>query len=224
MRLLYVSCNEPKTDELYIGLRSSFIVDTVTTGSQATCLSESLCYDTIIIASSPSDIGGAELCKAIRGFGVISPIILISSSSKSADRVASLNSGVDVVIKKPVSVEEVKAQINVLARRVGKDLAYCKDVINFGRLSLNMNDRRVFVDGKTIPLRRKEYDLLEYLMLHYGRTVSKEEILEHVWERGLDTISNTVEVHVRNIRNKFGENFGMKLIKTYRGFGYEIET
>ena len=87
-----------------------------------------------------------------------------------------------------------------------------------------MNDRRVFVDGKEFPLRRKEDDLLEYLMLHCGRAVSKEEILEHVWESGLDTISNTVEVHIRNIRNKFEENFGTSLIKTYRGFGYEIET
>ena len=224
MRLLFVACNESKMDELCDGLKSSFVVDTVTTGSEATCLSESLCYDSIIIASSLNDIGGIELCGVMRGLGIKSPIILISDNFESADRVASLNSGVDVVIQKPVSVEEVKAQINVLARRVGKDLVHCRDVIKSGRLSLNMNDRRVFVDGKEFPLRRKEYDLLEYLMLHCGRAVSKEEILEHVWESGLDTISNTVEVHIRNIRNKFEENFGTSLVKTYRGFGYEIET
>ena len=223
MRLLFVSCNESKMDELCDGLKKSFVVDTVTTGSEATCLSESLCYDSIVIASNLSDIGGVELCGVMRGLNIVSPIILISDSFESADRVASLNSGVDVVIQKPVSVEEIKAQVNVLVRRVGKDLAHCKDIIRSGRLSLNMNYRRVFVDEKEVLLRRKEYDLLEYLMLHCGRAVSKEEILEHVWESGLDTVSNTVEVHVRNIRNKFEENFGISLIKTYRGFGYEIE-
>ena len=211
------------TKELIPILRDRYITDIACNSYKALVLSESNPYDAILIDDETSDINGSELCKMLREIDIDSPIALLLNKKDVQCVVRSLDSGADVVIQKPFSVEELIAQINVMARRNNSN-KNCMNIINAGRVCLDMKNKIVYVGGTRIFLRRKEFDLLEYLAIHRGRIISKEEILEHVWERGMFVFCNTVEVHVRSIRLKFIEEAGMRIIKTYRGFGYEIET
>jgi len=209
--------------ELIPRLRDSYITDTAYNSYNALVLSESNPYDTILIDDECCDIEGSELCRMLREIDIDSPIALLLSKKDGKSVVRSLDAGADVVIQKPFSVDEVIAQINVLARRNSNN-KNCMNTIKVGKVCFDMKNKVVYVGGIRVYLRRKEFDLLEYLAIHRGRIISKEEILEHVWERGMFVFCNTVEVHVRSIRLKFLNEAGINIIKTYRGFGYEIET
>lgn len=223
MRLLFVESDRRIIKELIPRLRDSYITDTAYNSYKALVLSESNPYDVILIDNEICDVEGSELCRMLREIDIDSPIVLLLSKKDDRSVVKSLDAGADVVIMKPYSVEEVVAQINVLARRNSNN-KNCMNIIEAGKVCLDMKNKVVYVGGIRIYLRRKEFDLLEYLAIHRGRIVSKEEILEHVWEKGIFVFCNTVEVHVRSIRIKFINEAGINIIKTYRGFGYEIET
>jgi len=223
MRLLIIGSNKEDTEKLIEAFEDYFIIDTASDSAKSIYLSESNCYDTIIVNSPIEDIDSLEVCRMIRSLKVDSPILYLTDNESRGDSVMSYDAGVDVILFKPINTEEVIAQVRVLTRRNGSN-KNCSNQISFGNITLDMKSKKFMVSNNPIFLRRKEYDLLEYLMINRGRTISKEEILEHVWEKGLDVFSNTVEVHVRNLRIKFKETFGINIIKTYRGFGYEIET
>ncbi|MBW6441339.1 response regulator transcription factor [Patescibacteria group bacterium] len=223
MRLLLISCNKEDIEKLIPELEKYYIIDIASDEPSSIYLSECNLYDIIVINSELPDMCGLELCSMIRSLQVETPIVLISDNNDCAYRVRSFDAGVDVIIFKPIDVYEILAQINVLTRRNGNS-KNCQNTISSGNLSLNMKDKKFFAGETYIYLRRKEFDLMEYLMINRGRMVSKEELLEHVWEKGIDVISNTVEVHIRNIRMKLVNTEGEGAIKTRRGFGYEIET
>ena len=224
MRILLVGINRGVIKELNLKLKNIFIVDTAASASKAISLSESTCYDSIIISTSLLDINGLELCKMLRSYGVDSPIALISNNDNSPNKVMCFDMGADAVISTTqFSMDEIIAQINVLVRRNGNH-NNCENFLKYGDIKLDMKNKKFYANDIFVPLRRKEFDLLEYLMIHRDKPVSKEELLEHVWEKGIDVLSNTVEVHVRSIRVKFHKIANSKVIKTYRGFGYKIET
>lgn len=223
MRILLIGSNKKDTESFVNAFKDSYVVDTTPDSSEAVFLSESNCYDSIIVNDPVEDIDSLEICRIIRDLKIESPILLLTESKNYLDRVMSYDAGVDVILFKPITTEEIEAQLKVLTRRNGNN-KNCSNLMSLGDLTLDMKSKKFQIHGEPVSLRRKEYDLLEYLMVNSGRTISKEELLEHVWERGLDVFSNTVEVHVRNIRIKFKEKFNVNIIKTYRGFGYEIET
>ena len=223
MRILIVESDRKIIKELMPTLKESYITDVAEDSYTALSLSESNAYDVILIDNDGIDIKGLELCTMLREVEVNSPVALLLDRGKDCNRVAGLNSGADVVIYKPLVVEEIIAQINVLVRRNGST-KNCSSVIRVGNVCLNMKDRTVCVGTTPILLRRKEFDLLEYLFINKDKIVSKEELLEHVWEKGMFIFSNTVEVHVRSIRLKFSEEADSRIIRTFRGFGYKIET
>lgn len=223
MRLLLVERENKVTKSLIDALKNNYVVDKARNGSRAISMCECNSYDAIIIDSNLSDIGSLELCGMIRGLNIDSPIALITEKYNCADRVLGFDAGVDVVIQKPLDFPEVVAQINAMTRRNGSN-SNCGNVLKSGCISLDMKKKTFSVGEESVFLRRKEYDLLEYLIINRGRTVSKEELLEHIWEKGIYMFSNTVEVHVRSIRIKFHDQVGINVIKTHRGFGYEIES
>lgn len=223
MRILLVSSDNKLIEKLNLGLKDRYIVDTAHKASQAINLSETTYYDSIVVDTYLDGIEGLELCKLIREYDVDSPTAYLSNKEDRSDRVMCLDAGIDVIIPRYAGTEEILGQIHALVRRNGNH-KNGKNVLTIRDISLDMKNRTFYVEGKCLHLRRKEFDLIEYLMINSGRSVSKEELLEHVWERGLDVMSNTVEVHIRCLRKKFESVMGDKVIKTNRGFGYEIET
>lgn len=223
MRILLIGGNKKDTEFLEEAFKHSYVVDTAQGSSEAIFLSESNCYDSIIVDDPIEDLDSLEICRIIRSLKIESPILLLTESKNCSDRVMGYDSGVDVILFKPINTEEIGAQLKVLTRRNGNN-KNCSNILSVGDITLDMKSKKFLICGEPVPLRRKEYDLLEYLMINNGRTISKEELLEHVWEKGLEVFSNTVEVHVRNIRIKFKEKYDVNIIKTYRGFGYEIKT
>ncbi len=223
MRLLFVEGDRRIIKELVPLLRELFIIDTAYCSTKALVLSEANFYDVILLDDDMYGMKGLELCRMMREIDIDSPILLIINENDKENRLMGFDAGADVIIQKPLISEEVVAQINVLARRNGK-ARNSSNLIRIGNMCLDMKDKLVQFGDCPIELRRKEFDLLEYLAINHGRIISKEEILEHVWEKGLFIFSNTVEVHVRGIRLKFMKGAGARVIKTCRGFGYKIET
>jgi DNA-binding response OmpR family regulator len=223
MRLLLVGSDKIYLKGLLPEFKKHYVVDVANISSKALHLSEFCCYDSIIVDSCLDDLPPLELCKMMRDLNIDYPIIYLCKRKNTADRVRALSTGVDVMISKPLEAGELRAQIQVLTRR-NANHKNCSDMLKSGDLCLDMKKNKFFFKDSEVSLRRKEFDVLQYLMIHRGKVVSKEELLEHVWDRGIEIFSNTVEVHILNIRIKFRDMGGGNIIKTHRGFGYEIES
>jgi two-component system OmpR family response regulator len=131
-----------------------------------------------------------------------------------------MDCGADMVLTKPVEVRALRACLRNLIKKDHHKPG--KNTLQVGDLRLNLRTRKVTRSEVEIVLRRKEYEILECLMLNAGNIVSKELLLEHAWDYGLEVMSNTLEVHIRNLRNKIDRPFGTKTIRTVRGFGYKV--
>jgi two-component system OmpR family response regulator len=125
-----------------------------------------------------------------------------------------------MILTKPIDPKELRAYLRILTARSYKRPR--KNSLQVGELKLNVKTKMVTHKEHELDLRRKEYEILEYLMINKGNIVSKANLLEQIWEEGICVMSNTLEVHMKNLRDKVDRPFGSKLIKTVRGFGYKI--
>lgn len=220
MRILLVDEDKEFLDCILSEVEKDYVVDIAHNGTEGTSLSQINDYDVMVVSDVLSDMNGFDVCKEVRIANVTTPIIYLSNTNEMSKKVVGLDSGADVYLVKPVSCSAFKAQIRALIRR--------KNQLNGGRLleagdiKMDLRMKVVSIRGEEVKLRRKEYDLLEYLMLNKNNVVSKEEILEHVWEKGIYVFSNTVEVHIRTLREKL-YRYGVNNIRTVRGFGYKFE-
>lgn len=221
MRLLIIEDDKDLLKDVINEAEKNYIVDVASSGSDGTYLSQVNDYDVMVVDSVLPDIDGIEVCRITRSADIKTPIMLLSVNSESSHRVRSLDAGADVTFPKPVNVDEFMAQLRALARRSGT-LGY-GNVIKVGKVEIDFKKKQTYVNKKPLYLRRKEFDLLEYLLINKGRIISKEEILEHVWDQGIYVFSNTVEVHIRSLRGRLNKLVGKKFIKTVRGFGYKIQ-
>lgn len=132
-----------------------------------------------------------------------------------------LNSGADDYITKPFNGEALKARVAALLRR-GQEMREEK-IITVCDMTINVTRREVQRGGVIIPLRRKEFDILEYLVSNHGRVLTRTMIIDHVWEAGTESWNNTVDVHIKYLRDKIDRPFEKPLIKTAYGVGYMID-
>ena len=220
MRILMVEYDKEFLDEFLIEVEKDYVVDVACNGVEGAYLSQINDYDVMVVDHNLPDMDGSEVCRLARTAEVTTPILYISDNSEERTKVECLDAGADAHFLKSAGKDSFKAQVRALVRR--KALFNGGSSLKIGRLEMNLKNKKVFVDGKGVDLRRKEFDLLEYMLLNAGRVVSKEEILEHVWQNGIYVFSNTVEVHIRSLRTKM-EILEVQPIKTVRGFGYKIE-
>lgn len=179
-------------------------------------------YDAIVLDRMlPGSMDGAELCLKLRRNEVNTPIIMLTARGTIGDRVEGLNSGADDYLVKPFSFDELTARVNALLRRPPIQVG---TTIKVGDLTLDDTNYEVKRSGKTIKLSSKEFALLSYLMHHPGQVITKDMIINHVWDQDADILPNTIEVYIGYLRNKIDRPFKDKpaLIKTLRGFGYKI--
>jgi len=180
-------------------------------------------YDAMIIDRMlPGGLEGLDICRQVRDANIHTPILLLTARDQVRDRVDGLNAGADDYLIKPFSFEELLARIRALMRRPAETQ---KAILSVGDLSLDPVNYKVIRSDKTIHLTAKEFALLEYLMRNAGRTLNKDNLINHVWDFDADVLPNTVEVYMGYLRSKIDKPFkGPALIHTLRGFGYKLES
>jgi DNA-binding response OmpR family regulator len=220
MKILIVEDEVELAQSLKEELSSDYIVEVTHAGKEGQYLGEVNTYDLIILDLVLPDMGGIEVCQSIRKCKVTTPILMLTGKSEVDNKVLALDAGADDYLVKPFNLKELKARIRALTRR--KNAEITSHVLIIGDLSLDTLKRCVKRGNTLIELRRKEYDQLEYLMRNAGKVVTREMILDHVWENSYDAYSNTVDVHLKYLRDRVDKPFPKKLIKTVHGMGYRI--
>lgn len=217
MRILVVEDEHKIANSIKKGLeQESFAVDVAYTGNDGCDLASSENYDLLILDVMLPEISGIEICRRLRKENIHTPILMLTARGQVSDKVEGLNSGADDYLTKPFAFEELLARIKALSRRPKNSTG---SIYIISDLSLNTLSYEVKRGDKKINLSSKEFALLEYLMRNADRVLSKEQIIEHVWDYDADVLPNTVEVFVGYLRNKLGKP---DLIKTVRGFGYKM--
>lgn len=178
-------------------------------------------YGLIILDLGLPGMSGHEVCKSIREHDVQTPILILTATEDVLSRVQLLNSGADDYLTKPFSSAELTARVAALIRRQARPMA--AETLMVHDLELNRSRREVRRAGKEITLRRKEYDILEYLVTNRGRAVSRDMIINHAWHDNADGWNNTVDVHIKHLRDKIDKPFKQQLIKTAYGYGYMVD-
>lgn len=165
---------------------------------------------------------GIEVCKQAREQGVTTPIIMLTAKDDVMDKVEGLDSGADDYMTKPFAIEELLARIRTALKRQAKKEK--KDnLLTHGQLTVDTAKHEVHYGEAQIALTKKEFDLLTYLLQHKNQAVSREEILNQVWDYDYMGETNVVDVYVRYIRQKLEEPYGIKILNTVRGVGYIIK-
>lgn len=221
MKVLLIEDNRTLAEGLKKQLGRSFIVDAVRTGEEGLQRALSGGQDVVILDLSLPDKNGYDICRAIRLANVNTPIIILTGASDVTSRVTLLNAGADDYLTKPFSVAELRARLGALLRRPA--VTNSADTYRVQDLVIDPSRRRVERAGSTITLRRKEFDILEYLVRNRGRPVTRSMILDHAWDGTKDTWNNTVDVHIKHLRDKIDRPFETPLIKTAYGIGYMID-
>jgi DNA-binding response OmpR family regulator len=223
MRILIIEDDRKIANAIKRGLeQETFVADISSDAKDGVGNALTFNYDLIILDRMlPGTIDGIKICSLLREKGKKMPIIMLTAKDKIADRVDGLNAGADDYLIKPFAFEELLARVKALLRRPNQNLG---SVIKVDNLSLDTIKYHVTRDDKEISLSSTEFRLLEYLMRHPNQILTKEQIIEHVWDYDADVLPNTVEVYIGYLRNKIDKPFKKqpKLIKTVRGFGYKI--
>jgi two-component system, OmpR family, response regulator len=197
--------------------QEGYAVDLVHDAEDGQTYAETEEYDMIVLDRMlPDGRDGLDICRKLRQNGNTTPVLMLTARDAISDRVQGLDDGADDYLIKPFSFDELIARLRALKRRP-------KEVIDaelqFGNIIINTTAKSVIKAGKAVQLSRKEYALLEYLAHHPGQTMSKDQIINHVWDFDSDILPNTVEVFIRSLRKKIGAD----TIETIRGFGYRIK-
>jgi len=222
MKILVVEDEHLIANALKKGLEQEhYIVDLAFDGQYGFDLASSGDYDLILLDIMLPKMDGLEVCRKLRDLQIHVPVLMLTARSQVEDKINGFKSGADDYLTKPFAFEELLARIRALIRRPQKTIT---EIIKVGDLSLNLSNYEVTRQNKKISLSSKEYSLLECLMRHADKILTKDQLIQHVWSYESDILPNTVEVYIRNLRQKIDKNFDQKLIKTIRGFGYKISS
>lgn len=221
MKLLVIEDERIIADSLKKGLeQEGFVVDVAYDGQEGYDFALNEEYDVILLDLMLPFMDGLTICKKLRENKKTTPILMLTAKGEVEDKVSGLNIGADDYLAKPFDFSEVVARVKALGRRPKEIKA---EKIQVADLVVNLTDLKVKRGSTSIDLSKKEYALLEYLARNSGKVVTKEKIMENVWNFDADILPNTVEVYIGYLRNKIDKPFkGEKLIKTVRGFGYSL--
>lgn len=222
MKILVVEDDIKIAKALTKGLtEEGYIVDTAYNGEEGYDFLSTMTYNIALVDWMMPLMNGIELTKKIRKEGINTPIIFLTAKGEMEDKIEGLTIGADDYVTKPFSFEELLARIKAVTKRPQE---IQQQILSIDDLTLNTKTFKVERNSKEIELSRKEYALLEYLLINKDIVHTKEKIIEDVWNFDSDVLPNTVEVYIGYLRNKIDKPFpkSKKLIKTVRGFGYKI--
>jgi two-component system, OmpR family, response regulator len=194
------------------------IVDLAATGRDGLFLAAGEAFDVIIVDRRLPGLDGLSIVKTIRGGGVRTPVLFLTTMSGVGDRVEGLEAGADDYLVKPFAFSELIARVNALIRR--PPMVATETVLRVADLEMDLIARKVRRAGREIDLQPREFRLLEYLLRNAGKTVTRTMLLESVWEFHFDPKTNIIETHISRLRAKVDKGFDVALIETVRGAGY----
>lgn len=219
MKVLVVE-DEPKLNRAIVqGLETrGFAVDFALDGEEGERLARLNGYDVILLDVMLPKQDGFTVCKNLRAHNIKTPILLLTAKDQVEDKVTGLDGGADDYLVKPFSFEELTARIRSLLRR---PVLTQNTILTLDELALDTQAQKVTINSREIELTLREYGLLEYLLRNVGKVVTRQNLLDHVWDQFFDSFSNVVDVHLKNLRKKLPERYA-KRIKTIWGKGYRI--
>ena len=215
MRLLVVEDEHSLREDIARKLRlSGYEVDACADGEAALEALAAERYDLVLLDLNLPKVDGMQVLRTLRRHDLETCVLILSARSEIADKVEGLDAGANDYLSKPFHLAELEARVRSLTRRkfIQQDVCLC-----CGRLSFNTRSRVAVVDGQTLALTRKESGVLEYLLLHQGRPVSQEELIEHVWDGSVDSFSNSIRVHISALRKKLRAALGYDPIRNRIG-------
>lgn len=219
MRLLIIEDDAKLAPLLARGLREEgFAVDVARDGEDGAYRAAGQDYDLIVLDVMLPGLDGFEVLERMRARGRRTPVLMLTARGAVEDRVRGLNGGADDYLKKPFEFEELLARIHALLRRAAPERDVC---LRAGGLVLDPRSHEVTRGGAPIELTAKEFAILEYLLRHRGRVISRTELSEHAWDENFDAMSNVVDVTVYRLREKIDRR-GPPLVQTVRGAGYVL--
>ena len=196
-----------------------FTVDMVSHGEEALGKLEETAYDAAILDIMMPGRDGLSVLKIIRERKLMMPVLILSARGNTSERIEGLNLGADDYMAKPFSVDELVARVQALLRRsTGENLSLYK----VEDLILHLNTRKVMRGNRKIDLSPREFAVLEFLMRSPGRTVTRTQIMEKVWDYHFDPGTNLVDVYIQRLRRKIDDGEPVRLIHTVRGSGYSV--
>lgn len=203
-------------------VEQKYIVNTAADGESAMDKLFDNSYDLVILDIMLPKIDGLTILKEIRNAGINIPVLMLTAKGTIEDKITGLDRGADDYLAKPFEISELMARIRSVLRRTG---AQKDPTLTVGDISLNTKTRKVYNNKDSINLTPKEFSLLEFLLYNKNRAVSRFTLAEHVWGDEFDpfTMSNFVDVHIKNLRHKIGDTRNKTIIRTIRGMGFIIE-
>jgi DNA-binding response OmpR family regulator len=219
MRILVVEDEVKIARSLEKGLSAEgYVVDVAYDGDGAEALVAAGSYDLVLLDwMIPGKYDGPALVHLWREQGEQAPILMLTARTTIGDRVEGLDAGADDYLAKPFSFDELLARVRALLRR---PKAHGGSVLEGDGLALDIVAKTVTVNDRSVHLTAKEFQLVEYLLRHKGEVISKDQLLDHVWDDEERVQHNTVETFIANVRKKIGS--GDRVIQTVRGYGYKV--
>ena len=221
MRILVVEDERALCETIVRSLRRlAYSVDPCYDGDTAIDLLGSERYDLVLLDLNLPGADGMTVLRTLRQTDRETRVLILSARSEVADKVEGLDAGANDYLAKPFHLEELEARIRSLTLR---QFTQSDVVLHCGPLSFDARSRTATAAGQPLALTRKETGILEYLLLHRGRPVSQEELLEHVWDNSVDNFSNSIRVHISALRKKLRAALGYDPVRNRIGEGYLIE-
>jgi two-component system OmpR family response regulator len=217
MRVLVVEDDEALNSQIVEALREGgYVVDVAFDGEEGHFLGDTESYDAIVLDIGLPQMDGISVLETWRRDGHTMPVLLLTARDRWSDKVQGIDAGADDYVAKPFHIEEVLARIRALVRRAA---GHASNELTCGPVRVDVKASRVSVDGNPVKLTSHEYKVLEYLMHHSSKVISRTELTEHLYDQDFDRDSNTIEVFVGRLRKKLG----VDVIETVRGLGYRID-
>jgi DNA-binding response OmpR family regulator len=220
MRMLVIEDEAKVAKFIQRGLVAErYSVDVAEDGRRGLDLATSYHYDLVILDLMLPELDGTEVLRRLRATNPSVPVLVLTARDALSDKISHLEAGADDYITKPFAFAELVARTKALLRRGPVNRS---NVVRIADLEVDRLTQQVKRGGKRIELTSKEYALLEYLIVNPERVLSRNMILEHVWDQSFDGFSNIVDVYVGHLRSKIDDGFEPKLLKTVRGVGYVL--
>jgi two-component system OmpR family response regulator len=216
MRVLVVEDDADLNRQLSEALKEAgYAVDSARDGEDGHFLGDTEPYDAVVLDIGLPVLDGISVLEKWRRDGRTMPVLILTARDRWSDKVQGIDAGADDYVAKPFHIEEVLARVRALVRRAA---GHASNEVEIGPVRLDSKAGKVSVNGNPVKLTSHEYRVLEYLMLHRDRVVSRTELIEHLYDQDFDRDSNTIEVFVGRLRKKLSAD----IIETVRGLGYRL--
>lgn len=204
--------------------KEGYVVDCAADGEEGFAKATQLPFDLIILDVMLPGRDGLDVCRGIRGSGLITPVLMLTARGRTSEKVNGLKIGADDYVTKPFKMPEILARVEALLRRAPTRPAAPHAVHEFGRVRVDGRGTEVVRDGKVIDLSAREFQLLRFFLENKGTTLSREDLLTRVWGYSASMFTRTVDVHVASLRHKLEDDPRQpRFFVTVQGLGYKFK-